>query len=145
MKGGAAGFTLIELLVVMVIMGLVAAMAVGSIPGLANRPTPEQVAREIAGEMRAARADAMTSGRPVTVEIVPRERLVRIGPWSLTLPPGMQVGPAAAARDARPGGPFHFTFNPDGTAEDMGLRVGRDRDIWRIDIEWLTGHVRIAS
>lgn len=58
------GYTLIELSVVLVIMGVLLLVTVGRIDGLLPRYRVRSCVREIASELRLARASAMSTGMP---------------------------------------------------------------------------------
>lgn len=66
----ARGFTLVEVVVVILLMGIVGALAVPSLPGL-GRGAPEETTRAVMGVLRGARRTAVESGRSVRVILDP--------------------------------------------------------------------------
>lgn len=68
------GYTLIELSVVLVIMGVLLFVTVGRIDGLLPRYRVRSCVREIASELRLARASAMSTGMPHYIQYSVKER-----------------------------------------------------------------------
>ena len=131
------GLTLLELLVVMVILGLVSGLAATAYGGRVARQQ-ESWATELGLLLRAARQEAMGSGRVVDVEmskgLIAVQSLRR--PLVLPVASSVRVRWTAGERDGQRTGP---TFYPDGSAESGTLEI--DSDGWRrrIGIDWMGG------
>ena len=140
-----AGFTLVELLVVLLIISVVfVAMPIAydrMKPGLEVRSD----AREIARILRKTRGFAIRDNEEVTVLIDLNERFLRIGAErerfdlsegaTLTLETARseRIGPDAA----------RIRFFPSGASTGGRLTLERLGKIYRIEVDWLFGRVRV--
>lgn len=136
----AAGFTLIEMIVVLAVMGLMLALVVSRGPVRSPRLELDAAARDIAGGLRLARAQAIAENRPVafSVDIARGSTRTDAGP-PRALPAGFAIRIVAERGGAVP----VIRFGPDGSSSGgrieltgQGLRV-------QIGVDWLTGRVRI--
>src|SRR5687767_11284042 len=141
----ARGFTLIEIVIVVALVAGIAALVAGllsvGLPGQQLRGS----ARELAAQLRYARAQAIVSGEPqqVTVDVGTRE-------WKAPrarhgqIPEAIEVI-AVGARDATAEPDMAtYRFFPDGSSTGGHVRLRRGDAEWRVDIEWLTGEVVLA-
>ena len=139
------GFSLIEL---MVVIALVAG-ATALVAGLLNAGLPGQqlrgAARELAAQLRCARAQAIVTGEPqvFTLDAGTREWKAPRGRHG-ELPAKIEVV-AVGARDAQAGGNVaSYRFFPDGASTGGHVRLRRGDVEWRVDVAWLTGEVSLA-
>ena len=141
---GAGGFTLIELVMV---IALIAAVTIAFV-ALLNAGLPGQqlrgAARDLAAQMRYARAQAMASGEPQVVTLdaatrewrAPKERRGQLSPKIEVI--------AGGARESDPAPTVAtYRFFPDGASTGGHVRLRRGDAEWRIDVEWLTGEVAL--
>ncbi len=142
-----AGFTLVELLVVLMIISVVfVAMPIAYDrvkPGLEVRSD----AREIARILRETRGRAIRDNEEATVLIDLNERFLRMGAegerfdfsegTTLTLETAMseQISPDAA----------RIRFFPSGASTGGRVTLERLGKIYRIEVDWLFGRVRIIE
>ena len=129
------GFTLIEMLVTLAVAGLIAGVA---FPRVQNGMTAMEFrmgASQVTEGLRAARAEAIRTGVPVTLAVQARALVIGSGE-PVALPASVSV---IAGQD-RP-----VTFYPDGTAEPALYRVRsrtggvvRER---RVTVFGSTGHI----
>ena len=140
------GFTLIEMIVVLVVLGLMLALVVGR--GPMRSPTLEArgAAREIAQEMRRARAMAIAANRPVDFlfDIEGHRFNVDKGPIK-AIPAWLAVSAMTAS-----GGRFDrrvaaIRFAPDGSSSGGRIELGRGEMRFRIGVDWLTGRVSLGD
>ena len=107
-------------------------------------------AKDMAAQMRFARAVAISSGRPQDVVIDPQARR-----WegakgrSGELPAGGEIvftGARAGqfGNDPSPGGKGAIRFFPDGAATGGRVRMVVNGGGWDVDVGWLTGDVRVS-
>jgi general secretion pathway protein H len=142
---GSRGFSLIEIVVVIALI----AGATALVAGLLNAGLPGQqlrgAARELAAQLRFARAQAIVSGEPQVLTLDPNKH-----EWTAPrgrhgeFPEKIEII-AVGARDAAAGeGVATYRFFPDGasTGGNVRLRIG-DAE-WRVDVAWLTGEVDLA-
>ncbi len=129
------GLTLLEMLVVLAILG--AALGLVALRGAWHSDSVEvrAAADTIADALRATRAAAFRTGRPADCRVDPPGHLVRParGP-ALRLPPRVSIS-------------FHgtITFQPDGAGTGGRIETSEGRSLRRIDIDWLSGRISIAS
>jgi general secretion pathway protein H len=140
----ARGFTLVEILVV---VGLIAVLTTvlavsmsGGIGGLQLRST----AKEIAAELRHARAQAMSKSEVQSFVIDPRKRA-----WagargrSGELPKDLEVT-FVGARELQPReGQGAILFFEDGASSGGRIQLRYKTAGWNVDVAWLTGEVSL--
>lgn len=127
---GEAGFTLAEMLVVLVLLALSATL-------VASRGLPGQTRLDRAALqafVRAARAEAMLSGREILLSVLPGGAGLQAGGRQLTLTAGQSADLLAGD-----GGPA-IRFAPDGSSPGGSLRVrAAGAEAWRLRVAPLTG------
>ena len=130
----AGGFTLLETVVVVVVLGLMLAILAGFVPRRPARLELANAANTVAASLRLARARAIASGRPVTVQAGGNVLLVEGVARPLT-------GSAVLAM----AGPPAIRFAPDGSASGGAVRVAGPTQAMLVTVDWLTGRVAIIS
>ena len=146
----ARGFSLLEMLLVMGLIAAASVLAVAAFGGGMQGMKLRAGAKDLAAQMRFARAVAISSGQPQDVVIDPQARR-----WegakgrSGSLPDGGEVvftGARAAqfvdAMDADGKGVVRFF--PDGAATGGRVRMSVNGGGWDVDVGWLTGDVRVS-
>lgn len=139
------GFSLIELVVVMVLIAALAgigAMVIGSqLPGRELRGA----AREIAGQLRFTRAQAIATGREQVFELdVIGKRWRAADRRSGELPDDIELLVTTAREEQPARDVAAVRFFPDGAATGGRIVLKIDDAAWRIDVGWLTGEVTLA-
>lgn len=138
------GFSLVELVVVMVLIAALAAIglaAIGSgLPGQQLRGA----ARELAAELRLARAQAIATGREqVFVIDVGRKRWRGTGERSGEWPEAIALEVTGAREELESPEEVAIRFFPEGAATGGRVVLRRGEAAWRVDVAWLTGEVRL--
>ncbi len=139
------GFSLIELTVVMVLFATLAgigAMVIGqALPGQQLRGA----ARDVAGQLRFTRAQAIATGQPQTFTMdVIGKRWRAAGQRDGSLPEGVDLI-ATTAREEQPASQTaSVRFFPDGAATGGRFVFKRGNAAWRVDVAWLTGEVTLS-
>lgn len=140
----ARGFTLLELLLVLALVAGASLLAMAAFGGGLRGARLHGVARDLAAQMRFARAVAISSGQPQQVVVDPQARR-----WtgakgrSGELPAGVEVV-FTGAREVQPApGQGAVRFFPDGAATGGRVRLTMDAAGWDVDVGWLTGEVRV--
>jgi general secretion pathway protein H len=145
-RRGAPGFTLLELLIVLALVGL----GLAAVGNLARAPSgADELAiavRSVGSALETARARAIRSGRPATVEIDPEAAALALVPGGRVLRLGEGVVlSASVAREASEDGTPRILFFPDGTSTGGRLTVANAAAERTIIVHWLTGTVHDAE
>lgn len=144
-----SGFSLLEMILVMVLIAAASLLAVAAFGGGMQGMKMRAGAKEVAAQMRFARAVAISSGQPQDVVIDPAGRR-----WqgardrSGELPDvGEVVFTGARASQFQPDGQNEgkgtVRFFADGSATGGRVRLVANGGGWDVDVGWLTGEVRV--
>ncbi len=143
-RGSARGFSLLEMLLVLALVAAASLLAMAAFGGGMRGAQLHSGAKELAAQLRFARAVAISSGEPQDVTIDPQARR-----WSGAkgrsgaLPAGATVV-FTGAREVQPAaGQGAVRFFPDGAATGGRVRLTMDGAGWDVDVGWLTGDVRL--
>lgn len=140
------------MLVVLTIAGLLVAIArpmySAAVPGARVRAE----AHDLAVSLRDARNRAVTAGRRIDVVFEPAASRYAIGEAEpVTLDGGVRLDAAAPGRAldvsnlAAGRGSWRLSFFADGSSSGGSVAVGNARRAYRLDVDWLTGRIRIAE
>jgi general secretion pathway protein H len=144
------GFSLMEMLLVMALIAVASLLAVAAMSGGMQGMKLHAGAKDVAAQMRFARAVAISSGQPQDVVIDPQARR-----WqgargrSGDLPEGGEIvftGARASQLEGGlvDGGKGAVRFFPDGAATGGRVRMLANGGGWDVDVGWLTGEVRVS-
>jgi general secretion pathway protein H len=138
------GVSLLELVVVISLIAIASAMAAGlmasGLPGQQLRGA----SRELAAQLRFARAQAIVTGQAQRFELDATTREWR-GPKRRqgALPKKIEVIALGARDEQAEAGVAVYRFFPDGSSTGGNIRLRRGTAQWRLDIDWLTGAVTV--
>lgn len=138
------GFTLIEIIVVMVLIAamtlLVATMMTGGLDGMRMRTT----AKEIAAELRHARAQAIAKSEVQQFLVDPKARTwTGVGGRTGDIPDSLEVtfvGVREVQENEQEG---TILFFEDGASTGGRIQLRRKRAGLDVDVAWLTGDVSV--
>jgi general secretion pathway protein H len=145
----SAGFSLLEMLLVMALIAAASLLAVAAFSGGMQGMQLRSGAKDLAAQMRFARAVAISSGQPQDVVIDPQgRRWLGAKGRSGELPSLGEVvftGARASQFDAAQTdtGKGTVRFFPDGAATGGRVRLAANGGGWDVDVGWLTGEVRV--
>jgi general secretion pathway protein H len=141
----ARGFTLLELVMVIVLIGGLSALAAGLMGSALPGQQLRGASRELAAQLRFARAQAIVSGEPQVFELDTATREWR-GPKRRhgTLPRAIEVIAVGARDEQTTPSVAAYRFFPDGASTGGHIRLKRGGAEWRLDIDWLTGSVALT-
>lgn len=140
-----AGFSLLEMLLVMALVAAASLLAVAAFGGGMQGMKLRAGVKEVAAQMRFARAVAISSGQPQDVVIDPQARRWQGAKGrSGSLPDGGEIV-FTGAREVQPeDGKGAIRFFPDGAATGGRVRMLANGGGWDVDVGWLTGEVRVS-
>ena len=145
----SSGFSLLEMIVVMALIAAASLLAAAAFGGGMQGMKLRAGARDVAAQMRFARAVAISSGQSQDVVIDPAARqwqgakgrsgsLPDVGEIVFTGARASRLG--AGEENANKG---TVRFFPDGAATGGRVRLLANGGGWDVDVGWLTGDVRV--
>lgn len=140
------GFTLLEMLAVILLIGIaVAAVSVSVSQGLASARV-RAASAELAGALRATRAQAIVRGQEQVFDVDTRANSYDGAKrQNVVLPKGLQVSITSAREDQPDEHTGRIRFFPDGSSTGGRITLKADRREWHINVSWLTGAVQVID
>ena len=143
-RPGQAGVSLLEMLLVIALVAAASLLATAAMSGGFGGLQLRSSARQVAAQLRYARAQAIATGTPQQFTIDPAAHA-----W--TAPNGRhgeipaRLGIAFfGAREVQPRqGEGAIRFFPDGAATGGRVRLTRGSAAWDVNVKWLTGEVAV--
>jgi general secretion pathway protein H len=140
-----SGFTLLEMLVVLVILGLMVGLVVTRGPPRSAALDLRAAAAEMAQALRGARARAIATNRRVDFRLDVAGHVFAVdGGTARALPASLALSMTAASGETV-GRTEAIAFAPDGSSTGGRIDVAEGARIMRVEVDWLTGRVRIAE
>ena len=142
--GSQRGFSLLELLLVMALIAATGLLAAGVLSGGFDRMALRSGAKEMAAQLRFARAHAIATGVPQRFTIDPASRTWQgANGRGGTLPDTLDVR-FTGAREVQPReGVGAIVFFGDGASTGGRLQLSLRDAAWNVDVAWLTGEVTL--
>jgi general secretion pathway protein H len=139
----AAGFTLVEALVALAIVAVVLTASLGAVRWRTQLDPVTVAARDLATQLRTARADAIRSNRETLVRIDLDQRATVLVPRGdkRALPQGLPVAVTTAQANVLGARVSIFRFFPDGSASGGHIDFGAGPSSRRLVVDWLTGRI----
>ena len=141
-----AGFTLFELLVVLTIIALASAVIVPSLVGRSGLEVKRN-ASELAAGLRQARGQAIVRNRATSVLLDVDRRQFKVAddgrPRQLHKDVTLTLYTARSELLGAQAG--NIRFFPDGSSTGGRITVSGGRQTYLVDVDWLTGRVRVAE
>ncbi len=144
-----SGFSLLEMLLVLAIIAGASLLAMAAFGGGMRGMQLRAGAKDVAAQLRFARAVAISSGEPQDFIVDPQARRWQGAKGrSGDLPAGGEIvftGARASQFEDAPSanGKGTVRFFPDGAATGGRIRLLANGAGWDVDIGWLTGEVRV--
>ncbi|WP_426687432.1 GspH/FimT family pseudopilin [Rhodanobacter ginsengiterrae] len=142
----SGGFTLLEMLAVILLIGIaVAAVSVSVTQGLASARV-RAASGELAGALRATRAQAIVRGEEQHFDVDTRANSYDDAKrHDVALPKGLRVSITSAKEDQPNDHTGRIRFFPDGSSTGGRVTLRSGRREWHINVSWLTGEVRVVD
>ena len=138
------GFSLLEMLLVVALMAAMGLLAAGVLSGGLQRMELRSSAKEIASQLRYARAHAIGSGVPQQFLIDPAAHTWRGANGRAGEVPRRLGIVFTGARDLQPrGDQGAILFFGDGASTGGRVQVSYRQAAWNVDVAWLTGEVTL--
>lgn len=139
------GFTLIEIVVVLVLIAGVMAIGASVIGSALPGRQLRGAAKEIAGQLRFTRAQAIATGREQVFELdVIGKRWRAADRREGELPEDIDLRVITARGESPARDVAAVRFFPDGAATGGRIVLKIDDAAWRVDVGWLTGEVTLT-
>ena len=137
------GFTLLELLIVIslvVVAMAIAASVIGSaLPGQQLRGA----AKDIVGQLRYVRAQAIATGKPQVFTLDANTREWKAAGRSGVLPKSVEIIATVARSEQPADGVAAIRFFPEGASTGGRVLLKNGRAQWQVDVGWLIGEVKL--
>jgi general secretion pathway protein H len=142
----ANGFTLLEMLAVILLIGIaVAAVSVSVTQGLASARV-RAASSELAGALRATRAQAIVRGKEQNFDVDTSANSYRsVRQKDVRLPKGLRVSITSAQADQPNDHTGRIRFFPDGSSTGGRITLQSGKRQWHVNVSWLTGEVRVVD
>ncbi len=145
-RARAHGFTLLEMLAVILLIGIAAAaVSISVTQGLASARV-RAASSELAGAMRATRAQAIVRGQEQNFDVDTRANSYRnVKQQDVRLPKGLKVSITSAKEDQPNDHTGRIRFFPDGSSTGGRITLQSGKRQWHVNVSWLTGEVRVVD
>ncbi|OOG49570.1 GspH/FimT family pseudopilin [Rhodanobacter sp. C01] len=140
------GFTLLEMLAVILLIGIAAAaVSVAVTQGLASARV-RAASSELAGALRATRAQAIVRGQEQNFDVDTRANTYRnVHEQDVRLPKGLRISITSAKEDQPSDHVGRIRFFPDGSSTGGRITLQSGKRQWHVNVSWLTGEVRVVD
>jgi general secretion pathway protein H len=142
----AHGFTLLEMLAVILLIGIAAAaVSISVTQGLASARV-RAASSELAGALRATRAQAIVRGQEQNFDVDTSANSYRnVKQQDVRLPKGLKVSITSAKEDQPNEHTGRIRFFPDGSSTGGRITLQSGKRQWHVNVSWLTGEVRVVD
>lgn len=139
------GFTLFEILVVFVIFALVLSIVPPLLPNVIASSKTKTATRELVANLKKTRSLAITRQQEMTLSLNIKKKTFAIDnkQTKLTLPDSSSLSIISARSEQISEYEGRIRFFPDGSSTGGQIKLVHAKKEYLIDINWLTGHIRI--
>ena len=141
------GFTLVEMLVVMTIMVLAYAVTAPMISAGVSGAELKAAARQVAAGLRKARSEAVAHKNEValTVDVEGRQFDLSGDKRVYRMPEKIEISLFTAQSELTGAKTGAIRFFPDGSSTGGRVTLSRDEPKFLVDVDWMTGQVKILE
>lgn len=142
----ARGFTLVEILAVVALIALAVTLIAVSVGDGLTGAKVKAASRDLAAALRYTRGQAIVKreSKTLSVDVEGRRYRAPDRPW-VELPKDMDMKLVTARSELEEEGIGRIRFFPDGASTGGYIDLTRGEAVWRIDVNWLTGEIRILE
>ncbi|MBB5208693.1 GspH/FimT family pseudopilin [Chiayiivirga flava] len=142
----ARGFTLIEILAVVALIALAVTLVAVSVGDGLTGAKVRAASRDLAAALRYTRGQAIVKREQKTLSVDVDGRRYRAADRSwVELPKDMDIKLFTARSELEEEGVGRIRFFPDGASTGGHIDLIRGEAVWRVDVNWLTGEIRIIE
>lgn len=142
----ARGFSLIEILVVVALIAVAVTVVAVSIGDGLTGAKVKAASRDLAAALRYTRGQAIVKREQMTLAVdVDGRRYRAAGKSWVELPKDMDLKLFTARQELEEEGIGRIRFFPDGASTGGHIDIIRGQRVWRVDVNWLTGEIRILE
>ncbi len=134
------------MLAVILLIGIAAAaVSISVTQGLASARV-RAASSELAGALRATRAQAIVRAKEQTFDVDTRAVTYRdVKQKDVHLPKGLRVSMTSAKEDQPNDHTGRIRFFPDGSSTGGRITLQSGQRQWHVNVSWLTGEVRVVD
>lgn len=148
-RGAAArarGFTLMEILAVVALIALAATVVSVSVGSGLSGARVKAASRDMVAALRYTRGQAIVKRETQALSVDVEQRRYRAPgrPWK-ELPKDMTMKLFTARSELEEEGVGRIRFFPDGSSTGGHVDLVRGDAVWRVEVTWLTGDVRLRE
>jgi general secretion pathway protein H len=140
---GDAGFTLFEVLATLAIMAIVLSSVAISLGSTSARTELKTSALSIASRLRDLRATAIMTGTDQVAgfDVARRSVWIADGRPSIVFNRDIEMSATGAADEQASDTQARLRFFPNGSSTGLTLGLSRERQLYEVRVNWLTGRV----
>lgn len=140
------GFTLIEVLVALGILTLLLAIIPPLLPNVINSTKVKTATRDIAASLKLVRSRAISQQSEARLTLNVKDKSIYLGDQKkrLELPEGTELLLVTANTEQQSEDQGSILFFPDGSSTGGRIEVAYALDRFMIDVNWLTGKIKIS-
>jgi len=140
------GFTLIEIIVALVIVGMILTIVPLLLPNVIASTETKAAVRELAAGLKYARSQSITKQKETTLMLDVEKKFYQVDKRQkkLKLPDDTQLTLVTARSEQHSQDQASIRFFPDGSSTGGRINLGNDNKMYSIDINWLTGKIKIS-
>lgn len=140
------GFTLIEIIVALVIAGMILAIVPLLLPNVIASTETKAAVRELAAGLKYARSLSIIKQKEITLTLNIEKKIYQVGKRQkkLKLPTDTQLTLVTARSEQHSLNQASIRFFPDGSSTGGRINLGNNNNMYSIDINWLTGKIKIS-
>jgi general secretion pathway protein H len=140
------GFTLIEIVVVVGLIALLTAVIAATVTGGLGSAKVRAASKDLVAALRFTRSQAVVKRESQVLMLdVGRHAYRAPGRDWVELPEAMQLSMLTAAQEQVDDEIGQIRFYADGSSTGGNIELRRGEALWRIDVAWLTGEVRLSA